>query len=358
MKAVILVGGEGTRLRPLSYDVPKPMMPIVNRPFMEHMVDNLVRHGFNEIVFALGYKSDAFGRHFQNDGNRWGARFWHEVESFPLGTAGPVKNVEALLDDTFLVFNGDVLADVDLTALLRLHRDLGAVGTLALTPVEDPSTYGVVVTDAEKRVRAFIEKPPRDQAPSNAINAGMYVLEPQVLKYMQPGVAWSFERQLFPDLVAAGEKLCATITEGYWLDIGSPSRYLQGNHDVLRGAVRAEVPELDGARRWIADSARIDPSAEVEGPVWIAQDCVVSAGVRLEGPLVLRSGVFIGERAQVTRSVLWEGSRVGVHAWLHECLVGRRAVVGDEASMESLAVLGSGERLPSGATLAAGEKQP
>lgn len=356
MKAVILVGGEGTRLRPLTYDVPKPMVPIVHKPFMEHLVDHLLRYGFDEIVFALGYKSEAFQHHF-GDGSRWGARFWHKVEDFPLGTAGPVKSVENLLDETFLVLNGDVLTDIDFGALLQAHRDLGAVATLALTPVDDPSAYGVVVTDAARRVQAFIEKPPRDEAPSNWINAGVYVLEPSVLRYVPPDVHHMFERGLFPALVAAGEPLCAVECNEYWLDIGSPSRYLQANHDLLRGRMHASLPPTRDDRRWIDSTARVETTL-LQGPMWIGAGCVVEADARLVGPLVLGAGTRVAGGARVSGAVLWDGCHVEADAQLTECLVGRNCHIGAGAVLEAQAVLGSGQVLEEAGRLEAGEKVP
>jgi len=343
MKAVILLGGEGTRLRPLTYDLPKPMCPIVNKPFMEHLVDHLLRHGFDEIVFALGYKSESFQAYF-GDGSRWNARFWHVVEDFPLNTAGPVKNVEHLLGDSaFLVFNGDVLSDFDLRGLVRTHRELGAVGTLALWPVDDPSHYGVVETDAEKRVKAFIEKPPPGTETSNAINAGVYVLEPSVLRYIPAGKSHSFERQLFPDLVAAGEKLCATVATGYWLDIGSPQRYLQAHADVLEGAVRVDLPApLPGTRRWIGEGAAVDGGALLEGPVWIGEGTRVEAGAKLIGPVTIGPRCLVGPLARVERSVVWEGTEIEGGASLVEAIVGRDSRIARDVAVMAT-IVGSRE---------------
>lgn len=358
MKAVILVGGEGTRLRPLTYDRPKPMVPIVNKPFMEHLVDHLCEHGIREIVFALGYKSDAFASWF-GDGSRFGARFWYEVEKVPLGTAGPVKAVGHLLDDTFLVFNGDVLSDIDLTALIAEHRARKAVASLALTPVDDPSSYGVVVTGEQGRVQAFIEKPPRDQAPSNLINAGVYVLEPRVLDFMgEAGTPCSFERQVFPALVAGGENICASATQGYWLDIGSPSRYLQANHDIVRGIKKARMQPAGEGAQWIGANTTIAPDAILEGPMWIGAGVTVESGARLQGPLVLGERVHVGAGCEVAGAVIWEDTHVAARAVLRDCLIGRACQVGEGARMDQEAALGSHQQLAPAAHLASGVRQP
>jgi mannose-1-phosphate guanylyltransferase len=356
MKAVILVGGEGTRLRPLTYDVPKPMVPIVNKPYMEHQVEYLMRHGFKDIVFALGYKSEAFARHF-GDGSRWGARFWFEVEDEPLGTAGAVKNVEHLLDDTFLVFNGDVLCDIDLTSMLSFHRQQGAVGTLALTPVDDPSQYGVVETDAEHRIEAFVEKPPRDQAKSNAINAGVYILEPKVLSYMfERGRKCMFEHHVFPSLLKASEPLFALVSQGYWLDIGRPSSYLKANHDTLTGELSLALP-ADSNGQWIDPTATVDGAA-IAGPVWIGAHATVAPGARVVGPTVIGAGCRIAEGAVIEGSILWNDTKVGRGARLERCMVGRASNIGEGARLDAEAVLGSEQTVPPGGHLAAGEKAP
>jgi NDP-sugar pyrophosphorylase family protein len=346
MKAVILVGGEGTRLRPLTYDIPKPMVPIVNKPYMEHQIDYLMKHGFDEIIFALGYKSEAFEAWFGN-GERFGARFWHVVEKEPLGTAGAVKNVETLLDDTFLVFNGDVLSGIDLTALVALHRERGAVGTLALTPVEDPSQYGVVVTDESGRVEAFIEKPPRGEAPSNAINAGVYVLEPSVVAAMPPGRRWMFEHNVFPDLLASGQPLHAGVSDAYWLDIGSPQRYLQANYDVLEGRAGVALPG-PASGPWLGAGARISPEAQVRGPVWLGEGAEVEAGAMVEGPTVLGPRCRVGGGARLVGSTIWADTTIEARASIERGLVGRNCVVGAGAVLEEEAVLGSGQRVEAG----------
>lgn len=362
MKAVILVGGEGTRLRPLTYDIPKPMVPIVNKPYMEHQIDFLMQHGFREIVFALGYKSEALENYF-GDGQRWGARFWHVVEDEPLGTAGAVKNVEALLDDTFLVFNGDVVCGIDLSGIVRLHKERGAVGTIALTPVENPSPYGVVVTDPSGRVQTFIEKPPRDRAPSNAINAGAYVLEPSVVHAMPPGRRWMFETDVFPSLLREGRPLYAQVSDAYWIDIGSPHRYLQVNYDVLEGRAGVALPPHTHrggthAAVWCAPGARVDTGARLSGPLWIGQDVHIEGGAVLQGPTVVAPRCRVRSHATISRSVLWEGSTVEGGARVDEAIVGRGCIIGVDAVVEAEAVIGSGQVVAAGARVEARARIP
>lgn len=357
MKAVILVGGEGTRLRPLTYDIPKPMVPIVNKPYMEHQIDALLRHGFDEIIFALGYKSEAFSSYF-GDGSRWGARFWHVVEDEPLGTAGAVKNVESLLDDTFLVFNGDVLSGIDLTALVALHRERGAVGTLALTPVEDPSQYGVVVTEADGRVRSFIEKPPRESAPTNAINAGVYVLEPSVVHAMPAGRRWMFEHNVFPDLLAAGKPLYASLSDAYWLDIGSPSRYLQANHDALEGRAGVVLPPPAHGQVWMGEGAVVEPGAHLDGAVWLGPDAVVESSAVVVGPTVLGARCRVAVGAMVAASVVWDDTVIDAGARLDRALVGRACFVGPNAHLAPESVVGSRQQVSSGERLESNARVP
>lgn len=357
MKAVILVGGEGTRLRPLTYDIPKPMVPIVNKPYMEHQIDALLRHGFDEIIFALGYKSEAFEAYFGN-GSRWGARFWHVVEDSPLGTAGAVKNVGSLLDDTFLVFNGDVLSGLDLSALVAFHRERGAVGTLALTPVEDPSQYGVVVTEPDGRVRSFVEKPPREQAPTNAINAGVYVLEPSVVAAMPEGRRWMFEHNVFPDLLTSGQPLYAVLSDAYWLDIGSPQRYLQANHDALEGRAGIALPPPDGGRAWLGAGAVIEPGAHLAGAVWVGEGVVVESSAVVVGPTVLGARCRVAAGATVSASVVWEETVIEAGARLDRALVGRGCHVGANALVEAEAVVGSRHQLAAGVHVAPAVRVP
>ncbi|MBK5228714.1 MAG: NDP-sugar synthase [Actinobacteria bacterium] len=306
MKALILAGGMGTRLRPLTNTRPKHLLPIANRPHIEHVFDLLQRHGVDEVVLLTSYLAEAFETTVGQAASRGLAvHVTHEEE--PLGTAGALRNAEEFASDgTFLVFNGDVLMDIDLGEVLEFHRDRGAEATIVLTPVDDPSAYGVVPTEQGGRVLGFIEKPPRDEATTNLINAGIYVLEPSVLERIPRGEVWSAERQLFPGLVEEGARLFAVAAESYWMDIGTPEKFLQANLDALSGRYRdAQLPELTGGSL-IGEGAKIDGDAQVSSAS-IGEDAEIEAGAVVEESVLMPRAV-VEAGAIVRRSILGEAS--------------------------------------------------
>jgi mannose-1-phosphate guanylyltransferase len=272
--AIVLVGGEGTRLRPLTYDTPKSMLPVANRPFLEHQVEHLRRHGVDRIILACGHRPDAIRVHF-------GTALEYVVEPQPLGTGGAIAHAARALGETFVVANGDVLTDLDLTALAGFHRDRGARMTLALHPVDDPSRYGVVVTAPDGAVTAFVEKPAPGTVDSVTINAGTYVVEPDVLDLIPPGRAVSVEYEVFPHLVGAG--LYARSSDGYWRDIGTPESYLSANLERMP------------AGGLIDPTAEVDPGARVTGSV-VGPGCRVEAGARVSASVLLAGAVVAGGR--------------------------------------------------------------
>jgi mannose-1-phosphate guanylyltransferase len=279
--AVVLVGGEGTRLRPLTLTTPKPMLPVANRPFLEHQIEHLRAHGIDRIRLACGYRPDAIRAHF-------GDRLEYIVEPEPLGTGGAIAYAARGLDETFVVANGDVLTDLDLTALVGFHRDRGARMTLALHPVEDPSRYGVVVTDPDGAVSAFIEKPAPGITDAVTINAGTYVVEPEVLDLIPAGRAVSVEYEVFPRLVGAG--LYARSFEGYWRDIGTPQSYLGANLERM-------PPE-----GLVDPTARVDPAASVRASV-VGPGCRIEAGAHVSDSVLL-AGAVVAEGRTVDNQVV------------------------------------------------------
>lgn len=306
MKALILAGGLGTRLRPLTNTRPKHLLPIANRPHIGHVFDLLQRHGVDEVVLLTSYLAEAFETTVSQAASRGlTVHVTHEEE--PLGTAGALRNAEEFASDgTVLVFNGDVLMDIDLGEVLEFHKDRGAEATIVLTPVDDPSEYGVVPTEPGGRVLGFIEKPPRDEAPTNLINAGVYVLEPSVLERIPRGEVWSAERQLFPGLVEEGARLFAVAAGSYWMDIGTPEKFLQANLDALSGRYRdAQLPELTGGSL-IGEGARIDGDAQVSSAS-IGEGVVIEAGAVVEESVLLPRAV-VEAGAIVRRSILGEAS--------------------------------------------------
>lgn len=325
MKALLLAGGFGTRLRPLTYTRPKPLLPVANRPHVLHVFDLLQRHGVDDVVLLTSYLASTFDFLVEVARER-GMRLDVTQEVEPLGTAGALKNAEAFTgDEAFLAFNGDVLTDVDLTEVVAFHRARGAEATICLTPVEDPSIYGVVAAEPDGRVRQFIEKPPPGTAPTNLINAGVYVLEPSVLARIPPDEPCSIERATFPEMVEEGARLFATPSERYWIDIGTPQKYLQVNLDALAGRFDAAGVPGDGSAV-AASGSRVAPGARVSCSC-LGEGVRVEAGAAVSESVLL-PGVTVGEGAEVRRSVLGEGVVVAPGA----VVVGRTA--GDEETLE------------------------
>jgi mannose-1-phosphate guanylyltransferase len=316
MKAVILVGGEGTRLRPLTLSRPKPMQPVANRPFLEHVLTSLRRYDVTEIVLSMCYLPGVIQEYF-GDGSAFGVRLAYVIEREALGTAGAVKYVQeqGYLDERepFFVLNGDILTDLDLQAMLAFHRVHRAVGTIALTPVEDVRAYGLVETDTSRRVRRFIEKPKTlEGITTNLINAGTYILDPSVLHLAPSGQFYQFEQGLFPTLLAEGKALFGYPDTSYWLDIGTPEKYKIANIDMLRGLVHGQINgEQRDERIWVGAGCEIDPTAELIGPVVLGNGCIIGPGARLIGPVVLGDGCQVGPEVQMERAVLWEQVAVG-----------------------------------------------
>jgi len=341
MKAVILVGGEGTRLRPLTYDIPKSMVPIVNRPFLEHMINQLKDHGIDDIILTLCYLPHQIQSYF-GDGSNFGVKLTYVIEDHPLGTAGAVKNVEAFLDETFFVFNGDVFTDLDLSAMMRLHRQQRAKVTIALTPVEDPTIYGVVETKAQGEVQRFIEKPRPETITTNMINAGTYIVEPDVLSHIPGGTSFTFERGLFPLLLERGDPIYSYPSDAYWIDIGTPEKYLKLHHDLLTGKVSRRFP-CQSADEGICmeGSCNIHPRAQLEGPTIIGRDCVIGPGVHVKGPAVIGQECHIGRDSLIEGAVVWPHAQLGQGVRLRNCVVAERVIIGDRSHVAEGCILGN-----------------
>jgi mannose-1-phosphate guanylyltransferase len=357
MKAVILVGGLGTRLRPLTCNMPKPMIPLVNQPFIEHMLENLRDQGVGEVILAVQYLADHF-RELLGDGSRLGMKVHIVEEPEPRGTAGAVKNVERLLDGTTFVFNGDVMTDLDLQAMLAFHREHGSKLTIALTPVEDPTAFGLVETDAAGHIRRFIEKPPPDEITTNMINAGTYIIEPELFRYVPPNQHYMFERGLFPVVLQTGDPMFAYPSRAYWTDVGKPATYLEVHHDILIGKVQYHFRGRQIADRvWLEDGADIDASAQIVGPVVLGPQVRVEAGARIIGPTVIGARSVIKADATIEGAVLWEDNVIEEGASLRSCVVGRgnrigaKAHLADGTIVSDKCVIGAENRLEHGIRL-------
>jgi mannose-1-phosphate guanylyltransferase len=335
MQALVLAGGEGTRLRPLTLTTPKPVLPLAGRPFLTFMLDWLRRHGVDDVILSCGFLSDAVKAVLGDIYN--GMRLRYVVEVEPLGTAGPVRlaHDQGLLEERLLVLNGDVLTDMDLRAELEQHQRSGARVTLALVGVHETSSYGVVPTDGEGRVEAFLEKS-GGELPTDRVNAGAYVIERGVAELIPPGRAVSFEREVFPELVGAG--LYGWQADGYWIDIGSPERYLEATWDLLAGRVESDLPPRDETGSLIHDGCLVS-GAHIGPQSVLGRHCAVGTDSTIERS-VLHDGVLVGADCAVRESVLGEGVRVGEAARIEP-----GSLVGAGASIEGGAVLRAGSRV-------------
>ncbi len=341
MKAMILAAGLGTRLRPLTEEIAKPMVPIVNKPVMEHIVELLARHGFDDLYVNIHYFPDAIRRHF-GDGSRWGVRITYSYEEELLGTAGGVKKLEKELGgDTLLVISGDALTDIDLTALMDYHHSKNTLATLVLTPVDDPSKYGVVLVDEENRIVGFQEKPDRREAKSHLANSGIYVFEPEILKMIPRDSFYDFGSQLFPRLLEEGKAFHGYFHDDYWNDVGSIEEYRRGNFDALEGKVRVRIPGVHlGEDIWIGDDTEIEDDVLMVGPLCIGSHCVVRRHAKLYGPLIIGDRTVIDEGALLYRGIKWGEGYIGKDANIVDSIVGKEAEIGEKAALLADTVIG------------------
>jgi NDP-sugar pyrophosphorylase family protein len=339
MKAILLAGGKGTRLRPLTVHTPKPIVPILNRPFLYYQIDLLKQvPEIDEVILSLNYQPRRIEEVF-GEGDGLGVRLRYVVEPMPLGTAGAVRYAGDSLKESVVVFNGDVLTQVDLAAVLRLHRERKAKATIVLTPVENPRAYGLVETDAQGNIQRFLEKPGDSEITCNTINAGIYVLEPDTFDRIPKDTAWSIERSFFPSLIERGETFVAYIYDGYWIDIGTPAKYLQVHRDIMDG--RYSAPPFNGtAKTWVSPEARVDAGAELHGPCFVDDGAVVKPGARVLPYSVIGRQTHVEDSAVIDGSIIWPNGWIGPEAVLRGSIVGRHCHVGRNAMVESPAVFG------------------
>ncbi|MCL5074655.1 MAG: mannose-1-phosphate guanyltransferase [Chloroflexi bacterium] len=337
MKAVVMAGGEGSRLRPLTVARPKPMVPIVNKPVIQHIFDLLKRHHITDVVVTVQYLAssiqDAFG-----DGSDLGLKITYSVEDTPLGTAGSVKNAQKELDDTFIVISGDALTDFDLTAIIDFHKQRRAMATLTLYHVPNPLDYGVIVTDEDGCIRRFLEKPGWGEVFSDTVNTGIYVLEPGIFDYIESGRSVDFSQDVFPQLLRQGEALYGYIASGYWCDVGNIAEYMQANADLLMGKVNLEpLGKHLGGDVWCeSDDVEIAPDAQLYGHVWLGNSSKVKGGVIIHGPSVVHSYSIIDSRAHIDRCIIWRNSYIGEHSEV------QGAIIGQQCSLKSKVMIFEG----------------
>jgi NDP-sugar pyrophosphorylase family protein len=340
MKAILLAGGKGSRLRPLTVHTPKPIVPIFNRPFLYYQID-LLRQvpEIDEVILSLNYQPRRIEEIF-GDGDGLGLKLRYVVEPIPLGTGGAIRYAGDSLTDSVVVFNGDVLTQVDLRAVLALHRERKAKATIVLTPVDNPRAYGLVETDDRGNVSRFLEKPGEDEITCNTINAGIYVLEPDTFDRIPKDTAWSIERSYFPSLIDRGETFVAYVYDGYWIDIGTPGKYLQVHRDIMDGLYSAPPFEGEAKKVWISPSARIEDGVELHGPCFIDEGTVVKAGTRVMAYSVIGRQTHIDESAIIDASIVWPNGWIGREATVRGSILGKNCHVGRNALLETPVVLG------------------
>jgi len=342
MRAVLMAGGSGTRLRPLTCDLPKPMVPVLNRPIAEHIINLLKRHQITEVIATLHYLPDVMREYFQ-DGVDFGVQMTYAVEEDqPLGTAGCVKNIAELLDDTFMVISGDCITDFDLSAALQFHRDRGSKATLVLAHVPNPIEFGVVITDESLRIRRFLEKPSSSEIFSDTVNTGIYILEPELLDYLPANQECDFSKDLFPLLLEKDVPMYGYIAEGYWCDVGHLDAYREAQYDALRHKVKLEVDyEERSPGIWVGQNTYIDSSATLEAPALIGSNCRVGARVTIEAGTVIGDNVTVGADADLKRPIIWNGAIVGEEVHLRACVISRGTRVDRRAHVLEGAVVGA-----------------
>ncbi|TQS28536.1 mannose-1-phosphate guanyltransferase [Microbispora sp. KK1-11] len=367
MKAVVMAGGEGTRLRPMTANQPKPLLPIINRPIMEHVLRLLKRHGFTETVVTVQFLA-ALIRNYFGDGDELGMTLHYATEEVPLGTAGSVKNAaDKLRDDRFLVISGDALTDIDLTDMLRFHRENRALVTIGLKRVPNPLEFGIIIVDDSGRIQRFLEKPTWGQVFSDTVNTGIYIMEPSVLDEIAPGQSVDWSSDIFPEMLERGCRLFGYVAEGYWEDVGTHESYLKAQADVLEGKVKVDFDAFELAPGvWAAEGASVDPEAVLKGPLYIGDYAKVEAGAELREYTVLGSNAVVKEGAFLHRAVVSDNVYVGPAAHLRGCVIGKNtdvmtgarieenAVVGDECVIEAEAYVSSGVKIYPFKTIEAG----
>ncbi|MGE3842921.1 MAG: sugar phosphate nucleotidyltransferase [Vicinamibacterales bacterium] len=340
MKAILLAGGKGTRLRPLTLHTPKPIVPIFNRAFLQYQIDLLKSvPEIDEVILSLNYQPRRIEELF-GDGAGTGLKIRYVVEPNPLGTGGAIRFAAQGVDDSIVVFNGDVLTTVDLNGLIALHRSRRALATIVLTPVDNPAAYGLVETDREGNVRRFLEKPDPTDITCNTINAGIYVLEPSTFDRIPKDVSYSIERAYFPSLVERNETFVAHVDTGYWIDIGTPQKYMQVHRDVMDGRCRVPPFASNGASVQCAESAMIEAGADLQGPCYVDDGAVIKAGARILPYSVVGKQVHIEEGATIAGSVIWANSWIGRDSTVTDALIGRNCSIGRNSSVRAGSVLG------------------
>jgi NDP-sugar pyrophosphorylase family protein len=346
MKALILLGGLGTRLRPFTLSKPKPLLPILNRPFISYQIEQLKAHGIRDVVLALGYHSAHFRKHLGN-GRQWGMRFTYSFEKTPLGTGGAIRNALRYLEGTTVILNGDVLSDFNLSEIVRWHRKKKALGTLTLVRVKDPSSFGLIETLRNGKIRRFLEKPSAEEVTVDTINAGCYVFEPAVVKMIPEGRAVSIEREVFPKLVQEGHPLYGYLYDGYWSDIGTLKTYWENHMTLLKRWVSRDSASVRKIRDgvWGEAGCVVSRDVKVQGRVLMGKACRIAAGAVFRGNVCIGDRCVIDENVVLSDCVIHSDTHIGRHSQIEKSLIGEKSVVYEQCHVGPNEVLANGSRL-------------
>lgn len=352
MKAVVMAGGEGTRLRPLTQNRPKPLVPVVNKPIAQHIVEHLRRAGITDIVITLYYLAEEIQKYF-GDGSELDVNLIYSIEDTPLGTAGSVKKAENYLnEDTYIIVSGDALTDIDVAKALAFHREKKSEATLVLQHVENPLEFGVVMTEEDGRVRRFLEKPSWGEVFSDTVNTGMYILEPSVFKLMEPGRNYDWSQDIFPRMLAEGRPIYGYVMEEYWTDVGSLDQYRQAQYEMLNGMTRLPIAgTVLNENIWIGENTEIDPDARITGPVVIGANCRIKSGTTIEPDTVIGDNVLIEEGAHIEKAILWDSVYIGKGSEVRGATVCHHCTIKDNVRIEEGAVVGDRCHIEAGATV-------
>ncbi|MCE5329227.1 NDP-sugar synthase [bacterium] len=349
MKAVILAGGFGTRIRPLTYLNPKPMLPLVNKPFMHNFISWIKSHGIKDIILSTGYLPEVFENYF-GDGKSLGVKLAFVTEEMPLGTCGAVKNVEDHLDnESFMVFNGDVLADINLSEMIKYHKDKKSDITIALTPVEDPTSYGLVPLDKDGRVEKFLEKPSWDEITTNLINAGTYIIERKLLDLVPPGENYSFERGLFPNALEIGYRIYGYVSNAYWLDLGTPAKYLQAHQDILNGKIKFDFPGEELLENiYLGKFSKFNKESLRSGPIVIGENCVVEDGAVINPLTVIGNNCHICKGSHISGSIIFDRCTIGSGCIIKDSILSYNVKIGEKVIIDNNSVIGDNTSIGDG----------
>src|SRR5919198_509731 len=356
MKAVVMAGGEGSRLRPLTINRPKPMVPLVDRVVMAHIIELLKVHGITEIVVTVQYLANVIQDYF-GDGSQFGMHIAYSREEQPLGTAGSVKNAEHLLQEPFMVISGDALTDFDLSKIIAFHNAREALATLTLTRVPNPLEYGVIIVDEEGEVKQFLEKPSWGEVFSDTVNSGIYVLEPEVLKYIPVGKVADWSKDVFPQMLRKNDPIFGCVAEGYWTDVGTIEEYMRACRDYMSGRVNlSRVGQNVFDEVWVEGDAEIAPDAQFHGPVYLGHGAKIKGGVIIHGPSAIRDYAVVDTRATIDRSIIWRNSYIGERAELRGAIVLRQCNIKSRAVLFEGVVVGDQTIINAGAVIGANVK--